>query len=133
MTSKTAARIRSIYICENAFQDKGNKWNIIGMFTGDIIVKKFPVQFPFALYVEAEVNQATDIIVDFYLGSKRVAGVKASADLLKGKEKGVAVVAVPRIEISVNAESELRVTASIGGGASRTLVKKRIKLGELEG
>ena len=122
-------RITKLYLCDNAFQDRQNKWNIIGIFTGDVLVEKFPARIRVTLYVEIEMYDSLSVNLDLYVGNKKLATVTAAVDSLNESEKGIGVLAVPGLGLNVDKPTEFRVVAAIGDHPKRTVYRKGIKQG----
>ena len=126
MTKQTLPRITQVYLCDNAFQDTRNKWNLIGIFTGDVVVEKFPARLRAALYVEIELQESIGVVLELFLGRKLVATINATVESLDGVESGLGVLAIPGMEFGVDKTSEFRVVGRIDQLPKRTVFKRKI-------
>lgn len=131
---KMSLSVKTIHLCETAFQDKQNRWNLIGIYTGNIIVRSFPAELNKAIYFEFEASDGQDFHLEFFVGRQPMA--RAQVKLVRTNDQNSAALApfvIPVLKIGLEKPAVFKIVLNVDGKKPRTIFRRKIKLGELSG
>ena len=117
-------------MAEDARPELGNKFTIVGLYTGDVLVQSFPATIRIATLTVFHFDKPGRHTLDmrFMLGSDKIAG-GPTIDLTAEPDEAVSV-NTPATMLNIVAPAELRVEGAIDGGAFQTLVRREIRLAD---
>jgi len=110
-----------------------NKHNLVNVYSGDVIVQKFPVDLGFGLYVELLRPSPDDLPNEFTIelkfdGKAIVAG-RGSAE--SNVDSTSSVFLIPLFHFTAQDAGQLELFISAAGFQKRTLISKRIYSGDV--
>lgn len=123
--------IGNAILCSDIIKEVTNKYGLIGVFSGHIIIEQFPGRLRFALYVEVFGDGADETITAFkiFFDNKQIAKIEGKLTGLPKSE--VAAITLNGLEATVDGPCEIRVDASVSGGKYHTIIRKKIVQGEV--
>src|SRR4051812_32332837 len=104
MISVGNLRIRNAVLCEDVRQEKSNKFILIGVFPGDILVEDVPASVPLDVYIDAIALEPIGSIFLKLSGpgeGSAIIGINYHASLEEGSTETVAALVTPRMEVAV--------------------------------
>lgn len=119
--------IKTTILCDDVRQESGTgKYILIGVFTGDILVREFPAQVQLALYIEID-GPAGHHDVEL-----RLSGPQAGEGILNisldAETDGVGAVTTPRITVAMESEGTFRADWRVAGGDWENILSKQVRL-----
>jgi hypothetical protein len=124
-------KLRYAALCETVLQDIQQRWSLIGIYTGDVIVSQFPTKIRCALYIEFSAPASGPLNLEILLGGRLLANI--AAEIGPKPEDGAgaaAVLGIPGIELGLDRPAELKVSW-IDGSSKKMVLKKAIVLGNV--
>lgn len=125
MPAKGTPHFGNVLLCEDVRIEVNNKHTIVGTLSGDIMIAQVPSTMEIAAYIEFY-PEGTNVTLIFRL---MFAGYKMADINVQpaSAPPGTPVIAViPRGQLGMNQEGELRIDAQISGGKWRTILKKQV-------
>lgn len=118
---------RTAIICDHITVDIGRKHSLIGVYSGDVIIQKFPAKLRFAIYAELLPRRVGDykLTVQISLNDKEVA--KAEIEAAVRVAEAPLVFILPAIGLNIEEETVLKVEVRPENGEVFTLVSKKIR------
>lgn len=119
-------KIRSILFCDDVRKEVTGKYIIIGVYTADVTVNQYPVDFLLSLWVELEFEELGSYEIDMRIispsGNPPVE-VNFTANINHGRISSVAIRALP---IRLERDGEIEVVVKNSSGI--WLVEKTIEV-----
>jgi hypothetical protein len=120
-----AAQFQTKLLCEDIRNELGNKRTLVGVFSGDIIVEKFPATLSLAAYFEYVPTLIGQQRIDFsvYFGNDKLfdfGGVLSVADL------SVTALALPRINATIQQPGDFRIEVIAPPSSPDVLITKKV-------
>ena len=117
-------------LCEHVVAGSSNKYTLINVYAGDIIVQKVPVRLSFGIFAEV---LAPTVIRDVFLELKldRKAIVKAEISLPEGRDEDTGLIVIPVVHFPIEKDTVFSAVASAEGFRPKTFLRKRISVGEV--
>lgn len=119
--------IGTVIFCEDVRQEAGNKWSILGVLSADILVPSLPATVRLALYVEGEVANAYDGPLNLRLRLEDQELLVAQGKL--NAQKGIIVLPVPQLIVSIPNAGMLRVDMGPGADQWSEVAAKQVREG----
>ncbi len=122
-------KIANAHWCDHASLSAGNKYTLLNIYSGDIILSEIPATIMLSAYIEIISPFSGDLVIrlDYVLNGKSIAFITANASgLIKGE---VGVLILPPMPIPIPSDGDLRLTASVEGFSKTTILKKKIIVG----
>lgn len=119
----------NVIVCEYASKGERNKFTLVNIFSGDIIVAEFPANLHLGLYLEyyPDFEGESDLSLDINLDEDTLATMTAQTkDAIPGTS---GVIIIPAIQLGIERDLTLNVVASKKGYKKVTVVSKRIYKG----
>lgn len=116
-------------MADNVYRDENSKKIIIsGMYPGNIITDKFPLDFRFAFYTEIFFpdEREYELDLEFLFDKKKRGGAKAT---LGGSPPGLpSIFVIPQIDFRFETPGNLEARLTVEGITSPTIFRRRIAL-----
>jgi hypothetical protein len=120
-------KITSAIICEQCRQELSNKWSLLGVFSGDILIKEFPSTFPISAFLMFDglplPTGNLTIRLSYPGGQVEFAGDYEGADAMGS-------IALPTGSLTVDEAGDLIVEAKLNDGPWMEATRRRVKIGE---
>lgn len=117
---------KNAILCEEIRQEKSNKFILIGVFSGDIVVEKFPAQLGLSAYIEAIVSKPGQSSVWLRLSGPGEGEALIEAVLETTKADEAATLPLPRMDVSMTCEGTFRLSASEDQDTWVSLIEKEV-------
>ena len=120
--------LRNAILCDDVRIEKNNKHILIGVYSGDIVVKELPAKLRLSFYLEFGASEIGDIPLEIRITGpgKRMGVMKAQFQSME--VGGPAILVSPQMEIPITEEGTIRVSAAIDKKKWRTILEKKITL-----
>jgi len=118
----------NVVLCEHVIPSENNKFSLVNVYCGDIVVGEMPATLAFGFFIEL-IPQDLDpvtIVLNIFYGNKQVGMIKA--DVKPGKRHEVGAISIPLFMISVESEQIIKVVASSEGYPDQIVLEKKIIL-----
>lgn len=124
-------KVRYAALCETVLQDIQQRWSLIGIYTGEVIVPHFPAKVRCAIYIEFSEPVSGPLNLEIILGGRRLANIAAEISHKPEDDAGAtAVLGIPGLELGLDRPAELKVSW-IDGKSKKTVLKKAIVQGDV--
>ena len=123
--------LRNIILCETIIIDVHSRPTLVGVYSGDLIVGDLPTRLRLSLYSEfipSKVGQHK-IQLKITMGGKEFANLNIEADA--NKVGLPANVISPPMEIGIDKDIDLEISASIDGEDAGVILSKQIFKGDV--
>lgn len=120
---------RNVLVCEYVALGAHRKHTIVNVYTGDILVRKFPVTIPLSFYLEvapSEILGSRQLSVKVYVGDEVRAEATAEFEFEEGKP---GLLTFPQIGCEFDKPSSIKLVISEVDGKARTIVEKTVSEG----
>ncbi len=117
--------VRAVIPCDDVREESNNKRSIMGVYSGDIVVPRFPAAFRITAYLEALViKQVTrKLPIRVLLGEQKILEIEGQLD---ASQQGVMAMGLPHFLVSATEPSTLKIEVSADEGAWIELLSKKI-------
>jgi Family of unknown function (DUF6941) len=124
-------QIQNILLCEDVREEINHKRIIIGVYSGDILVKSFPARLAVTAYIEHRPQSLGKQKLEFVVsvGEKEQGRIELLADTTDAL--AVSVVPFPKIGLTIEEPAEIRIDISMDGGKRERLLTKGVREGEV--
>jgi hypothetical protein len=121
-------RVGNILACEFVRAEVDNKYSILGVFGGDILVQELPARFRMAFYIElffTRIGPASIAVTASHAGKpfSRIEAEMEASDLT-----APATIAFPTLSILIENEGPIELVLEIGG-KKHNILKKMVRIG----
>jgi hypothetical protein len=119
--------IKNAPLCEEIRQEKNNKFILLGVFSGDILVEKFPAHLGLSFYIEGTVTKVGQSSLWLRLsgpGEEDSALIEAQISTTKPHE--MATLALPRLDVHMRGEGTFSLSASEDQKVWTPLIEKQV-------
>jgi hypothetical protein len=125
-----STNLRAALLCEDVRLEQGGKFTIVGVFANDIIVSQFPANLSLSAFIEYIPPKAGpfELRYSFLAGDKLLAHMRG--DLFVNEPGTVAALYLPRINVTLAGEAELRLEMAIGNEPPETIIRRRVMLAQ---
>lgn len=126
MAKKRIGYIKNAILCDDVREEKdSNKYILIGVYAGDLVVPSFPATIAPKLYFEyfADRPGRYQIEVTYKWEAREIVPIKGQLNVVR---VGVTSLHLPQIPIEVTAPTNLEILLKVGGDAAATLINKRV-------
>lgn len=125
------SKIRSIFLCESVFQDTNGRWNMIGTYTGNVVVSSFPIDMRNFIFMQVEPDSLGPISLEFLLDgeifAKAEATLKIRPDATENLDKFPLVTTmIGPFDFTVEEACDFSIRFVAEDGRKRTVLKKKI-------
>ena len=117
-------------LCEDVRQDKQNKYMIIGMFTGNIIVTELPVQVQLAIFLQMNGRGGPHPLF-LRLSGPGEDSVVLETGITFDDNIGTATMNTPRLDVHMEVEGMFRVDLSVDQETWVPAIEKKVVLGPI--
>lgn len=126
MKREISFQVRNALLCEDVRQEKTEKFFLIGVFSGDIIISKVPARVAIALYMEGALERAgtTNIQIRFS-GPGEGEGI-VGAEFATSTDGERVVIPIPRLELLFEEAGTFRVDISDDDHTWVTVIEKKV-------
>lgn len=120
----------NVIACEYAALGSHGKHTLVNVYTGDILVQKFPALIPIAFFFEIipEPGMPNDLKIDVFQNKELKASLGAEFQF-NVSQLGLAV--LQQMPFSIAQNTEIKVVASCEGYKETTLIKKKVSVGPI--
>jgi hypothetical protein len=121
----------TVIACEYIAQGVHGKHTLVNLYSGDILVKEFPVAVLLSFYVELHFSGTggkTLLRLDVLLGGKPHVGLQAEIVLEPNKP---GLILVPQTAFMFEKKTEIKILATVDDARATTLMRKTISQGEI--
>lgn len=116
---------RNAVLCDDIRQEKNNKYILIGVFSGDVVVPQFPATLALSLYAEYfsdTPGQQNATLIYALSGEKKIeAHAKISI-----RSPGTATLALPPVPIEFPEPGELTISVQLTDSEPFELLRKQV-------
>lgn len=121
-------RVGNALLCEDVRQEKTEKFILVGVFSGDILIGKVPSRVAIALYMDGVLERAgaTEVQIRFS-GPGEGEGI-VGAEFVTSSDGERVVIPVPRVELLFEAAGTFRVEVSDDDQTWTTVIEKKVVL-----
>lgn len=100
--SNNQIEIVNALLCEDIRQEKSNKYIIIGVFTGDIIVKKLPATIPICVFIQARMANTGETAFTFRLSGPGEGSITMEMLVNSSVPNEVVTIIPPKLQVTIN-------------------------------
>jgi hypothetical protein len=122
--------LRTILLCDDIRTETGNKFSLMGLLTGDLLVSEFPASINMAFFMQyhasAEEEGTLHLDLRFLKDDLEIAKARLQSEISKW---AVANFIVSRAFVTFEKECVFRVMMGIDGGEEREVFSRRILKG----
>jgi len=115
-------------VCEEIRQEKSNKFILLGVFSGDILVEKFPADVPLSLFLEGKVDSQDEGVLHIRFSGPGDGSALMSVHY-KPHESGLVALPTPRFTVTMEKPGTFKVELSEDQKTWETVVEKEVILG----
>jgi hypothetical protein len=126
-----AASFQTRLLCEDIRNELGNKRTLVGVFSGDIIVEKFPATLSLAAYFEYLPATIGEQRIDFLIRYDDAKLFDFGGVLSIEEPTKVVVLTLPRLNVTLAQAGELKIEVAIPPSSPETLLLKKVQTGAL--
>jgi hypothetical protein len=127
-SAKARLRFGNMILCEDVREEKRNKLTLVGVFSGDILVPKFPAEIQLAgLFQVHDVREGDRIALSIQIGEKKFTTEKEFQTASRH-----AHIVLVKSTFRFDKEGEIKISGSLNGGRFRAILEKTISKGEVE-
>lgn len=120
--------VGNVMLCDDIRQEQGNnKFILIGVYSGDIIISELPADISLAFYMEIKAPKGHHQI-EIRLSGPQKGGQAILKSQFEHSGVGTGTIASPRINISMAEEGPFRIDMRAGTGRWVNLISKRVML-----
>lgn len=123
-------RIKSAILCEEVRAEVGGKHTLLGVFSGNINVSKFPASIRLAMYFELETSEEAVFTSKIRIKYGNKDPVVGDAEI-RATEKTAALV-TPMMNLSAEEEGDFVTEISFGDDQWQEVIRKHIAIGPVE-
>ncbi|MES0069483.1 hypothetical protein NKJ73_27330 [Mesorhizobium sp. M0074] len=120
-------------LCEYVAQGANNKHVLVNVFSGDVVVSKFPADLQFGVYIElhnAKNSLSNEGSVEIRVGGNTV--VKGQITLA-AVNTSAGVIAIPSIVVHLESDTTIEVILLATGYGRAVALSKKVYLGKMPG
>jgi len=128
MKTKRPFDVQLCIMCEDVREEKHNKYSLIGVYSGDILISELPGDMSVAFFLEVLINEVgtQDLQLRLSGPGNGTATIKARIELT---EKGaLSVLKTPRIQMIAEKAGTFRFDITSDGETWENLITKQISL-----
>lgn len=111
MDESTNFRVRNVVLCEDIRQEKSNKFILIGVYAGNILVETLPCDIPLSLFIDGTIDRGGESTLFIRLSGpgegSGTMGINYSGD-----SGGAGVLVTPRMDVHMECAGVFRVEVS---------------------
>ena len=124
-----ALEFRSVIVCDDIRKEVTGKEILIGVYSGEIVLRSFPNQFPASLWIEADTPKAGkhEVVLRVSLTNKPPFQIKFAIDV---RRPGTSSIAIPGLQLQAEEECDLVIEVQ-EGEEWRVLKRKKIMRGDV--
>lgn len=125
--------IRNAIICEDIRKEIGNKLTLVGVYSGDIIVGRFPADLWLAFYAEFLPSQSGKIPlqIEMLMGRHRKPLVRVEGAMIVEDASDVAVIALPKFRANFPGPTAFTFRVALDDKKWQVALRKAVRLGEV--
>lgn len=117
-------------LCEDIRQEKSNKYILIGVYSGDILIANLPASIPLAFYLDGNVTKPGSHKLHLKLSGPGEGSATIQLGLDTKKKNEPIVLPLPRLDVTMECEGVFTVEASDDGHTWTVIIKKQVTNGE---
>lgn len=128
MSAKVEPGIKTVLFCEEVRQEKSNKYIILGVFNGLIIVNHLPATVPIALYLEYFPVPLGKFTIGLRISGPGKGSFEMAIEANVHDASRPLVLPTPRFEVTLECEGDLLVEVKFEGGEYQKAGSAGVKL-----
>ncbi|GLS39380.1 hypothetical protein GCM10010869_49770 [Mesorhizobium tianshanense] len=128
---KNPIKFRNAALCEYVAKGAGNKYTLVNVYSGDVIISSMPSDLMFGIYIELIVDFSikTDIFMEILVEKTPIA--KLPVDVSKVGNGKLINIVVQSMPMHVEKDVTLEVIAHAPGRQTTTILSKRLYRGDI--
>jgi cephalosporin hydroxylase len=124
-------KLGNAILCEYVGMGSNNKHVLLNVFSGDIIVLKFPADIMIGVYIEVHRDSPPQDKFEFEIRINGDAIIRG--DVVMSGSNPLSVVTIPQIPLHVDDDSVIEVVVMSAGYSKAVAISKKIYKGEVSG
>lgn len=123
--------IQNVVLCEYVRAEVNNKYTLIGVMAGDVLVTKFPSNIAIALYIAIlfKTIGKKELTLGLRYSGKLVARITAEMNVIE--TTAPATIAFPTVPLTIEEQGYLELHTEPEIGKKRRIFKRDVKIGNV--